>query len=222
MLITVLLVTFLRLFVPLISFQIPFAGVLIALYLDIVDWSLLPVRNGISFMEYAIWDKLLDTYFLGIAVLTALSWRDSIASITASILFFLRVIGVSLFIFTQNSVMLLFFPNLVLPFFLFYSLFTFFTHTPILFTTYRRLYVVLASLSIPTILIEYHLHTTHKVYPVDITQFVSVPLVPADMVNFYVWALIYSSIPLTVLNVYVVQARRYQAKKRIHQLRFNT
>lgn len=153
-----LLLTLLRVFIPLLIFRWPFLGILAAIYLDSSDWHLYQFNQAQDYLTYQIWDKILDTYYLSIAFFTSLFWLDKKARTTSIFLFLFRVVGVGLFALTSNQLFLFLFPNIFENFFLFYLLYKFVTKNDLLFLTKERGVILLTAIAVPKIFQEYLLH----------------------------------------------------------------
>jgi hypothetical protein len=115
-----LFATIIRLIFPLSIFIFPFWGVVFSMLLDAFDIFLPSFPGMESFPNYQYWDKALDTYYLTIAFLTTISWKDLLAKNIGLFLYSLRTIGVFLFVVTEQRYWLFFFPNFFEYYFLFY------------------------------------------------------------------------------------------------------
>ena len=117
------IVTIIRLIVPLIIFRWPLLGILLSAFIDGEDWHYLNLHTSGDYEFYRVWDKVLDTYYLGIAAFTSWYWKDKIARILSLSAYGFRTIGVLLFSFINNGIFLLIFPNFFEYFFIFYLFF---------------------------------------------------------------------------------------------------
>ncbi len=108
-----LIVIALRLLIPLLILRWPLAGGLTAMALDAFDVVIIELIGRGGFGDhYPQLDKLLDTYYLTLALVVALGWASAWARIPAMCLYVYRVVGVVLFEVTGTRWLLLVFPNL--------------------------------------------------------------------------------------------------------------
>ena len=108
-----MIITALRLVVPLVILRAPLAGGIIAMLLDGADVILIELIGLGGFGDhYHTLDKVLDSYYLAIELFVALRWKSPWARLPAIALFAYRVIGVILFELTERRIMLFLFPNL--------------------------------------------------------------------------------------------------------------
>lgn len=109
---------------------------------------------------YQSWDKLLDTYYLGIAAFTALAWKEELVKKIAIFAFAWRFIGVFLEELTGYRGFLFFFPNFFENFFVFYLIFKVFRPNQDLLVNPKVTGIVVAALLLPKLLQEYSMHQT--------------------------------------------------------------
>lgn len=153
----VLVVTFLRFFLPLTIFRWPLLGGIVCLLLDALDVVILDIIDTGGFSNYHSTDKYLDMYYLSIEAYVSLFWKNSLARNTSIFLFIYRGIGVVLFEITQLRLVLFIFQNLFENFYLFYLGYKkVFKRDPI--KNIRSLIIVLVICLIPKIPQEYMLH----------------------------------------------------------------
>ena len=115
-----IIVTAIRLLVPLSIFRWPLFGVLASVAVDALDVIIAGAIGRGEFQNYSAFDKALDTYYLTFALIVSLRWNNSLAKRTSIVLFAYRLIGVVLFEITHIRVLLLVFPNLFENFVIFY------------------------------------------------------------------------------------------------------
>jgi hypothetical protein len=144
----------LRLTVPLLIFKFPLIGLLASIHLDNIDWIFFNVQNDSQYFVYQVIDKVLDTYFLTIALLVAWTWKDISAKRVAIYTYTWRLLGTILFFLTQNQILLIFFPNYFETFFLFYLIFRLFEKRDNLFSTAKSFWVILPLLLVPKMVHE--------------------------------------------------------------------
>jgi hypothetical protein len=150
----------LRLIVPLSIFRYPLAGGVISMLLDGADVILVDLLSSGGFgSHYAQLDKGLDTYYLGIELLVALSWESLYAKLPAIALFAYRMVGVIAFELTSTRLLLFIFPNLFENWWL-YCVATLTLWPRFYPRTWKTVGVVLVLLLIPKMGQEYLLHYT--------------------------------------------------------------
>jgi hypothetical protein len=154
-----------RLLVPLLILRWPLFGIIASLLLDAFDYHILAFF-GSRELIYHHWDKLLDTYYLGIAAYMTLFWKDSLAKRLGIALFAYRFVGVLLFFITNNPSFLFVFSNFFEIYFIFYLLYVRFSKRSILFTGTTSIFAVLLPIVLPKIIQEYFMHIleTEPVY----------------------------------------------------------
>jgi hypothetical protein len=114
-----ILIFSLRLLIPLTIFKWPLYGGIASLIVDALDTNIVK-PFGVEIPNYTITDKYLDLYYLTFELIVSLKWFNVLAVKTSTILFALRIIGVSGFQMTGNEFWLFIGPNLFENFFLFY------------------------------------------------------------------------------------------------------
>jgi hypothetical protein len=185
-----LILTLIRLVVPLSILVRPLTGTVLAVLLDIADYRFIPIRTEADYHFYQYWDKILDSYYLGLAAYTARFWKDRLARQIAIGAFFYRLFGVGLFLLSANQQFLFFFPNFFENFFLFYLIYTRLTKRQILLTSKRVVAGVVLVILIPKLIQEYFVHVLQKVPSqlvdydrvlVDATLLIGYLLIPALM-----------------------------------------
>jgi len=143
-----------RLVAPLMILKFPFWGILASIAADFLDYPILDLVTGIP-ASYQQVDKLLDLYFLAVALIVSFRW-ERLQKVTSVALFGYRLIGFALFELTLNHAYLFYFPNLFEFFFVFEAarrkFFPQFKLTP------KRLAVALFLLLLPKLLQEYLIH----------------------------------------------------------------
>lgn len=108
-----LIVIAIRLLVPLLILRNPLLGGLAAMAVDALDVVIIELIGLGGFGDhYAQLDKLLDTYYLTLALYVAWGWESAWAKGPAVFLYVYRVIGVVLFELTGARWLLLVFPNM--------------------------------------------------------------------------------------------------------------
>lgn len=102
-----------RLFVPLLILRWPVLGGFAAMAVDGLDVVITDALDIGGFGDhYAALDKLLDTYYLTLELLVALTWESAWARLPAVALFAYRLAGVALFEITDERIFLFIFPNM--------------------------------------------------------------------------------------------------------------
>lgn len=164
-----LIVTSLRLLVPLYILKNPFWGMVLAVLLDGFDMELMKLIGfGLDpnfFLDFGLYqrmDKLLDTYMSTIALSVSFAWAEVLAKRTNVSLYLIRLVGVILFEVTQIRILLFFFPNLFDFFFLFYA-YCLRYRPQFRIQNFKRLALILIILAIPKLVQEYILHIKEAV-----------------------------------------------------------
>ncbi|MGI5827934.1 MAG: hypothetical protein ACOX6V_02820 [Patescibacteria group bacterium] len=154
-----IIITSLRLLIPLIILRKPFLGGLASFLLDFADLGFLNLF-GIEYYDfppYQLWDKILDMYYLFLAFYVSLSWHNPVTRKTSIILFLHRLLGFILFLVTRRDLFLFLLPNVFEYFYLYYLGYLFlFKNDP--FTSFRKLAVPVFIIIGAKIIQEYVLH----------------------------------------------------------------
>ena len=158
------LVTVLRLVVPFCILRYPFAGLLLAIGADSLDWHVLHLQTSHDYAFYQQWDKVLDTYYLAFAAYMTLQWKEIAAKRIAVGLYLYRFVGALLFEITHFRILLFLFPNLFENFYLFYYVSRYFLSGQKNKKVYRysSLSLILLVLLIPKLLQEYMIHVAKQ------------------------------------------------------------
>lgn len=152
-----IIVTLIRLVIPLTIFRWPLLGGLLSLVVDALDVVFITVLSMGDFSNYHMVDKYLDMYYLSIEAYMSFKWTNPLARRTSLILFVYRAVGFVLFEVTKMRVLLFMFPNLFENFYLFYLGWQKLTKKdPV--TSVKSLLIILAILLIPKMAQEYLLH----------------------------------------------------------------
>lgn len=168
----VILITFLRFVVPLSILRWPLLGVLVSSYLDLSDYSYL-ASSSFNMDYYQNWDKILDTYYLGLAAYTCLTWKEDLARKIALGSYLYRFTGVLLELLFNMRGLLFFFPNFFENFFIFYLVFKLFRKSKLLVNKQVTLIIILAIL-FPKLLQEYSMHLV-QTPPTEIFDLSKIP-----------------------------------------------
>jgi hypothetical protein len=190
----------LRLIVPLLILRLPLIGLLTSALIDVADYSFM----GDS-PHYQQLDKLLDTYYLSFAALTALRWKDTAARRIALGAYLWRVVGVAFVLLADQRWLLMIFPNFFEPIFVFYLLYAYLSKNDKLFTSRWAIAIVTVVLLVPKLVQEYILHI-YQPAPDLAPNWVTY------VVNHFAWAAVplYILPPLAVLCYYIWRTRRFK------------
>lgn len=142
-----------RLILPLLILRFPLTGLGVAMVLDWRDFAFIG-----HFGYYQEVDKWLDLYYLALCLIVAWRWRDQIARKLAIGLFIYRLVGVVALSIWKFQWLLLIFPNMFEPWFLFCLLLMYLGGQKQMFTKWRQTILPLIVLLIPKMLQEYILH----------------------------------------------------------------
>lgn len=203
----IIILSILRFFVPLLIFRFPILGVLASMYLDFQDFNFFDIKTQQDMDSYQVWDKLFDTYYLSIAFLTSLSWKDKFAKKLSIFTFLYRMAGVIIFTFFPFRELFLVFPNLFENLFLFYNFFRRFTKKEKLFTTPKIGLVIILSIVIPKLFAEYYLHVLHAPSIFSLDRIVRFPIFPVTLEDFVLYSL-YIGPTISVLIWRIMIARK--------------
>ena len=111
-----------RFLAPLFIARFPLPAILVCLVADAVDQTIFQMYVGGDLGWYQSYDKALDVYYLSFAFISTMTnWRDENAFQVSRVLFFWRLIGVTLFEITHWRFLLLLFPNAFEYFFIAYE-----------------------------------------------------------------------------------------------------
>lgn len=111
-----------RFLAPLLIGRFPLPAILVCLVADAVDQTIFQATIGGDLSWYQSYDKALDVYYLSFAFISTMTnWRDERAFRVSRLLFFWRLIGVTLFEITHWRILLLIFPNAFEYFFIVYE-----------------------------------------------------------------------------------------------------
>ncbi len=149
------LIEILRFLSPVIIFINPYAAIMISFILDIYDSQLAFWSKMVTWKQYYILDKIFDYWWYFFIVLYSINKPIFLFVI---ILFLFRGIGQFLTIFRKNEKYLLFFPNLIEPYFLFYLISTLSPQTKNILTNNTNSVILISILFIPIMIREYVIH----------------------------------------------------------------
>ncbi len=111
-----------RLLVPLLIPRFPLPAVIACLMIDGMDQTIFQKHTTINLDNYQSYDKALDIYYLSIAYLSTFkNWSSQAAIKISRFLFYYRLIGVLLYEFFHQGIILFIFPNTFEYFFIFIS-----------------------------------------------------------------------------------------------------
>ena len=154
----VIVLTLARLLVPLTILRWPIAGMFLSMYLDLQDFNYFTIHSNQDMTNYQTWDKFMDIYYLTIAFITTLSWKEVLAKKLSIFFYSYRALGVLVLFFVHARSLLVAFPNLFENYFLFYLLFKKFTNNSKVFSSTQVTVIILLSIVIPKLVAEYYLH----------------------------------------------------------------
>jgi len=156
----ILVVTALRLIVPLSIFRWPLGGGIASLILDAFDCQIASYV-GCRLPNYILTDKYFDTYYLTIELIVSRSWSNPLTKNTALALYIWKFIGIVAFQISGTEKWLIIAPNLFEYFFLFYIAVQVFGKESIKktwFNSYKKIALVLLFILIIKIPQEILLH----------------------------------------------------------------
>lgn len=151
--------TVVRLLIPLLMFRFRFLGFAALITADMTDWLFLKFDiPSEEYFFYQNWDKALDLYMFTIATFVALSFKDRLVKNTVVALYLLRAIGDIIFFTTGQQQILLFTPNFLETFLLFYLGYTKVTGKEMLVKSWKQVLLLLAVIATTKVSHEYMLH----------------------------------------------------------------
>jgi hypothetical protein len=148
---------FLRVAFSFLIVLFPLGGFLASVFLDSIDYYFFRLVSPEDYLFYQNWDKLLDLLFLSVAFALSLRWGNRLARWGSIVLFFLRLLGVVIFLVFGEREIFFFFPNIFEFYYLIYlgSLKIFKTD---LIASRRDLFVLFLAAALPKLIQEYFLH----------------------------------------------------------------
>jgi hypothetical protein len=199
-----------RVLVPLLILRSPLPGILLSAYIDWLDWRLLDLDHGTSAEQdfYQVWDKLLDAYYLAIALLVSLRWSDNLTRNIGLAFFGYRLIGVVLLGITGAQQLLFVFPNLFENYFVFFYLYRWLSGRELALSRRSDMVLVVTAILIPQLAREFLLHVIDD-RPWDMAR-----LLPLRELDVVLWSLVYLALPLAVL-AYLLGGQRLRPKWRL-------
>lgn len=201
------LLTLLRLLVPLLILRWPILGMFASMYLDLQDFNYWNIRTEQDMTNYQTWDKVMDIYYLSIAFYVSLSWKEKLAKKLSIFFFSLRALGVVVLLSIHARELLLLFPNIFENFFLFFLLFKRFTNNAKLFTSVPIAIIIIASIVIPKLIAEYYLHILLSPPIFGLDRNVITPLFPTSLEDLVIYSL-YIGPTIAVLIWRIIAARK--------------
>lgn len=200
-----------RLAVPLLILRMPLPGLLLAAYADWLDWRVLGLdERPDDHAFYQRWDKLLDTYYLALALYVTRSWPDRRCGTLALGLFGWRLVGVAIFTVVGWQPLLLIFPNLFENFWVLYYLHRWLVGRDLVLDSGRVGVLVVLAIAGPQLAREYLLHVLQD-RPWDMVR-----IVAARQLDVALWTAVYL-LPQIAALAYL--ARRAGAPLRLRPLR---
>jgi hypothetical protein len=206
-----LALTLVRFVVPLSILKWPVAGLLVSMAVDALDYVFFPFQAGLSHRFYQVWDKVLDSYYQLVAVMTLWQWKEVAMRRMAQLLFGWRLLGVLLFSMTAQPLLLVIFPGVFESLFLFYHAFVKLTHEAEMALSSWQAYVTALLLAGPKLLQEYLMHIQQMAFYEMLTvtvidRVMQVPMVALAPEPLFYMALI-AGIPLLTLMWWVSERR---------------
>jgi hypothetical protein len=152
-----IVITVIRLLVPILVWWFPLAGSLAGMVADNLDVVILDSMGVSNYDLYNPIDKALDIYLYFIEFLVLARWQNQRAKTVGRWLFGYRLIGVVLYEVTHWRWLLVIFPNVFVTYFMVYLILQkFFKFDPM--KTVRSSLIFLTILAIPKVIQEYLFH----------------------------------------------------------------
>ncbi len=155
-----ILLVLLRLVIPIAVFKWPLPGAIASMMADAIDYPIFGHTIGVP-SYYALYDKVLDTYYLSFEFIVSLRWVSFSRSISI-VLYVCRLAGLFLFALLRVDAFLFFFPNVFEFFFIFELLrLKYFGRSA---WTLRRAAIAIFFLSLLKLSMEYAQHVRYVNY----------------------------------------------------------
>ncbi len=204
-------VAVIRLLVPLLILRRPLPGILLAVFVDWLDWRILDLdRRPDDHDFYQVWDKLIDLYYQALAAYVVLRWDDRFVRNLGLALFGYRLVGVAIFAVASSQELLLLFPNLFDNFFVLFYLYRAISGVELAFTRRFDALLVLLAIAVPQLAREFFLHLIQD-RPWDMIRLFPGPFASRQL-DIFVWVGVYLLPQLAALR-YVLRWTRL----RLHQ-----
>jgi hypothetical protein len=204
------LATALRPLIPLTILRWPLPGVLLSMTADIYDWNFLALYTDEEHYFYQSWDRIMDAYFWIISLFIVRKWQDRVARNIAFSLFGFRMIGLVIFLITQDRRFLFFFPNFYDNFLVIYLGYVLiFKQTLLIHSTLDSL-VLFPLLMIPKIVHEYFLHYL-QIQPwerYDVGALLGLDGIVRYYVNYVTWSGLFYVLPFLAVFLYFCWSQR--------------
>ncbi len=198
--------TVIRILASLPILRYPLSGFVLAILVDKWDWFWLGAGGRDEEFQalYQAWDKILDSFALGLAAVVALRWRDRRARALALTTFALRAVGVVAFVATGARWLLIVFPNVFESVYLLYVVFHVIAARSQMLSggTLETVLVTLALL-VPSVALEVFMHA------LDSRPWLLVSLPLPDAVEPWIWGGALYLLPVVALSYLVVRASRH-------------
>lgn len=111
-----------RLLVPLLIPRFPLPAIVACMLIDGMDQTIFQKHTTLNLDNYQSYDKALDIYYLSIAYLSTFkNWKNHAGFRISQFLFYYRLVGVLLYEFFHQGIILFVFPNTFEYFFIFFS-----------------------------------------------------------------------------------------------------
>lgn len=202
-----ILVTLVRVIVPLIILRFRLTGIVLSVLADMYDWKMVDFSRRDDYGFYQNWDKALDIYYQSFIAAVVLKFQDALVKYTALALFAYRIFGVILFNLLQERYLLLLFPNIFENFVIFYLLFFNISKRKLLFTSWRVYIAVLSAVAFPKLLHEYFQHFLIKqpweIY--DIAGLLGSTGIIREYLNYLIYGGIFYILPFSVMLYFLIR-----------------
>lgn len=206
-----ILITLIRLIIPLIILRYKLSGILLSILADMYDWKLVDLSEGDDYEFYQNWDKALDIYYQFFIAAVVLGLKDIKVKYTALAFLAYRTFGVILFSIFHERYLLLIFPNIFENFVIFYLLFLNITKKDLLFTSGKIMIAVLAVIAIPKLFHEYFQHYLIKqpweIY--DIAGMAGTSGILKEYLNYFVYGGLFYLIPISLMLFLLIKRRNH-------------
>jgi hypothetical protein len=196
--------TTLRLLTPLAVLRWPLPGVLLSMFLDVIDWNFFTLKTPEDEEFYQTWDRIMDTYFWLVSLVMVRRWKDTGAISIAIAFFAFRMIGQTLFLLTQDRRYLFFSPNFFDNFLVIYLGYVLIFRRIRLIDSALDALVVFPALLIPKLIHEYFLHylQTQPWERYNLGELLGLRGTAEYLVNYVTWGALFYLLPFLAVFLY--------------------
>ncbi len=213
---TLVLLSIVRLVVPLSILRFPLLGLCLSVLCDVYDWLILGLNysNKQAYNQYQRWDKSMDLYMYGLVFAHSLSWKDKIARTISIITFSLRALGDIVLLLAGTQWILVLTPNVIETFSFIYLFYRWIAKQEILYRTWARATVLILAVTIPKMIYEYLLHVLrHQPWEYfSIGSFVGASATLHCYLDSIFWTLFFHALQIGITIYFILKDSSRKAK----------